>query len=113
MNLRSWAFWCVGAVVVGVLTVLAVVPSHANRPGDGLEVPDGRMVVQTTTVDRRQWVTVVDISTQSMAVYEVSLETGEIALKSVRRLQWDLQLTDFNTSGPLPSEVRSMFRERG
>jgi hypothetical protein len=40
-------------------------------------------------------------------VYQIEPQTGMITLKSVRRIAWDLQLTDFNTSNPLPQDIRN------
>lgn len=53
-----------------------------------------------------QQVVVVDTRQQSMAVYHVSGATGKIELKSVRKIQMDLAIEQFNASEPLPSEMR-------
>ena len=53
-----------------------------------------------------QQVVVVDTRQQSMAVYHVSGMTGKIELKSVRKIQMDLAIEQFNASEPLPSDMR-------
>jgi hypothetical protein len=56
-------------------------------------------------------VTVIDPATRAMSVYHVSLATGEVTLKSVRRIHWDLQMNEFNATHPLPGEIRSMIEQ--
>jgi len=58
-----------------------------------------------------QAVVVVDPSQQVMAVYHVDKTTGEIALRSVRNITWDLQMLEFNSGEPLPQEIRNMRSE--
>ena len=47
-----------------------------------------------------------------MGVYHIDLATGEVSLKSVRNIHWDLQMIEFNGTRPLPREVRSMLEQR-
>ena len=58
-----------------------------------------------------QAVVVVDPSQHVMAVYHVDKTTGEIALRSVRNLTWDLQMLEFNSGEPLPQDIRNMRGE--
>ncbi len=51
--------------------------------------------------------TIVDPRQRALSVYHIDLNTGKIALKSVRNIQWDLQVTSFNNEIPLPQEIRS------
>ena len=37
---------------------------------------------------------------------------GELALKSVRNIQWDLQMTEFNGVAPLPRDIRAMLETK-
>jgi hypothetical protein len=41
-----------------------------------------------------------------VAVYHLNRETGEIQLKSVRNIAWDLGMEYFNSGSPLPEEIR-------
>jgi hypothetical protein len=52
-------------------------------------------------------VTVIDPRQRVMSIYHVDRATGEIALRSVRNLTWDLQLIEFNSGKPLPQDIRS------
>lgn len=61
-----------------------------------------------TAPGERPLLAVLDPQTRALGVYQVDAATGEIALKCVRNIQWDLRLTEFNGVSPLPSEIRSM-----
>jgi len=46
-----------------------------------------------------------------LAVYHVDKATGEIALRSVRNITWDLQMVEFNSGKPLPQDIRNLRGE--
>jgi hypothetical protein len=50
--------------------------------------------------------TIIDPTQRRVAVYHVGRETGEIQLKSVRNIAWDLGMEYFNNGDPLPEEIR-------
>jgi len=56
-------------------------------------------------------VIVVDPGQRVLAVYHVDKTTGEIALRSVRNITWDLQMVEFNSGEPLPQDIRNMRGE--
>jgi hypothetical protein len=62
--------------------------------------------------DKALMLTVVDPKQQAISVYHIELPSGKIVLKSVRKIQWDLQITDFNTENPLPQEIRGKLEPR-
>ena len=53
--------------------------------------------------------TVIDPATKVLAVYHISRDTGEIKLKSVRKIEWDLRLEALNSNAPTPDEIRKGF----
>ncbi len=57
-------------------------------------------------------VTLIDVKSRVMCVYHVDRTTGQIELKSVRKVQWDLLVEDFNGVDPLPREIRALFEQR-
>jgi hypothetical protein len=65
------------------------------------------IVVPTALGEKGQMLTIVDPRQRALSVYHIDLVTGKIALKSVRNIQWDLQVTSFNNEIPLPLEIRS------
>jgi hypothetical protein len=83
----------------------APMPPHAAA---GTEL----IVVPMSLGDRGQMLTVVDPRQRVLSVYHIDAATGKIALKSVRKIEWDLQITDFNNDKPLPKEIQSSLEQR-
>jgi hypothetical protein len=52
-------------------------------------------------------VTVIDPKARVMSVYTIDPKSGEITLRSVRNITWDLQLIEFNATSPTPRELKS------
>jgi hypothetical protein len=61
--------------------------------------------------ENRQQLIIIDPRMRVVGVYHIDAATGEIALKSVRNFQWDLQLTEFNSVSPLPREIRPLLEQ--
>jgi len=57
-----------------------------------------------------QQIAIYDQPKQTMAVYHIDPSTGDIQLKSVRRLDADFALQEFNLSEPTPSTIRKNVR---
>ncbi|MCS7238379.1 MAG: hypothetical protein NZ899_08920 [Thermoguttaceae bacterium] len=95
-----------GGVVVGQRTPVGLAwqssPPIAGTSGAGLSA------VATTVEGRYQQVVVIDPVQRALAVYHVKLDSGQIELKSVRNIHWDLQLIEFNGQRPLPQEIQSV-----
>ena len=47
-----------------------------------------------------------------MSVYHVDRESGAVTLKSVRNVQWDLLMEEYNAVNPLPRDVRAVLNQR-
>ena len=62
--------------------------------------------------DAIQQLTVVDPKRKSVSVYHVELKTGKIELRSVRNIQWDLEIEEYNAARPLPHEIRLQLEQR-
>jgi hypothetical protein len=63
--------------------------------------------------DGKQQLTVIDSRLRAIAVYHVDPRTGAIALKSVRNMNWDLQMDEFNSGGnPSPKDIRALLEQR-
>jgi hypothetical protein len=67
------------------------------------------ITVATSAGDGRQQLTIVDPETRSLAVYHIDTASGEVSLKSVRNIQYDLRMIEFNGTSPLPGEIRSIL----
>jgi hypothetical protein len=106
------------AVVIGALLGAGlVIASMAGAPGVHAAPPQSavgsELITLTTAVgEHRQQLTVIDPKLRVMAVYQIDDTSGEIALKSVRNISWDLQMTEFNAASPLPREIRSLLEQR-
>jgi len=59
-----------------------------------------------------QLLTVIDPKMRAMSVYHVDQATGKIALRSVRNIHWDLQMTYLDNEGLLPQEIRALLEQR-
>jgi hypothetical protein len=59
-----------------------------------------------------QQVTLIDPKRRVMSVYHIDFASGEIALKSVRNVNWDLQMEEFNGISPSPREIRNLHERR-
>ncbi len=70
------------------------------------------IALATPASEGRQLLTIVDSKQKTVAVYHVDLATGEITLSSVRQIEWDLKLSEFNSDRPLPGEIRSLLEQR-
>ena len=70
------------------------------------------VVIPAIVGDKSQLLTVIDPRLRVMSVYHIDLATGVITLKSVRNIQWDLQMSYLNNEKPLPQEIRSLLEPR-
>ncbi len=59
-----------------------------------------------------QQLILVDARARVIGVYHVDRATGQVVLKSVRNVQGDLQMDEFNSGGPTPQEIRSLLPPR-
>lgn len=58
--------------------------------------------------DGRQQITVIDPRQRVMAVYTIDRANGAVQLRSVRNLQWDLTIEDYNSGSPAPRDIRAL-----
>jgi hypothetical protein len=97
-----------GAVAVGmILTMAAVAQQQFGLPAAQPAVANGSELSVVSMPDRGL-VVVVDQRQHSMCVYQID-QNCKIVLKSERRIEWDLQLMDFNATDPKPQTIRSML----
>jgi hypothetical protein len=109
-----------GALIGAGLAIVAVgaTPDSGDLFGQRSECqpavgPQSGLIALSTTVDNRyQQVTVVDPGLRAISVYHVELASGEIELRCVRDIRWDLQMEHYNGKGLLPPEIRSMLHSR-
>src|SRR4051812_16495354 len=102
-----------GLVALLLLTLFSGLRGEAlaQRPA----VPgaaDGLIAFTSPVSEKIQLLTVVDPHQHVVSVYHIDTHTGEIGLKSVRNIHWDLQMTEFNGVSPLPREIRALAEQR-
>jgi hypothetical protein len=86
----------------------------AERPAGSHQVgPSSELLAWPTPVgESGQLLTVVDPKRRVIAVYHIDLGTGKIALRGVRNIQFDLQMSYLNCEHPLPGEIQSLLQQR-
>ncbi|MGL4515028.1 MAG: hypothetical protein ACRCT8_18235 [Lacipirellulaceae bacterium] len=89
----------------GVIPAPAMIPPPAAMVAGGLEW----QILQNPNTPAAS-VVILDPVRRVLAVYHIDSASGQISLKSVRNLTWDLQLEGFNTKEPQPAEVRDTNR---
>ena len=101
-----------GLVIAGLLVLcFSTTGTFADPPAS--PVANGRLLAVPTDVNAQvQQITVIDSQTRVMSVYHVERATGEVTLKSVRNIHWDLQMDEFNGTSPLPREIRALLQKR-
>ena len=57
-------------------------------------------------------VVVIDSQRRVMSVYEITAASGAITLKSVRNVQWDLMIEEYNGAKPYPREIRTLLERQ-
>ncbi len=62
--------------------------------------------------EHRQQLTVLDPRLRVVSVYHLDRGTGEIGLRSVRNLNWDLQMMEYNNAKPRPTEIQRLVEQR-
>lgn len=112
------------AVLVVVFGVLADSPSAfsqaptqpAAQPALPQRLPlaaaGDLMAFSSETGSGPAQVTLIDVKSRVMCVYHVDRTTGQIELKSVRNVHWDLLMEEFNGVTPLPSEIRKILENQ-
>jgi hypothetical protein len=107
----------IGAVLVsaGAGVLFQQNPSLAQAPParTAQSVPSGELIALSLDLgEGRQQVTLIDPQARVMAVYHVERSSGQISLKSVRNVHWDLQMEEFNGTNPSPRDLRALLDQR-
>lgn len=108
-----------GALVGAGLVMAAVGATPDRSEGvqrlwpSGSANPEGPLIAVSTIVeDKYQQLTVIDPKARVISVYRVQLATGDVELRCVRNIRWDLQMDYYNGNGLLPPEIRSALELR-
>jgi hypothetical protein len=97
---------------VGALDWRNEVSAQRIEPFDQADSPSDLIVLQGQVTEQGQLLTVIDRKRRVLGVYHIQQNTGKIALRSVRNISWDLQLTYLDNEGLLPAEIQSLVESR-
>lgn len=105
--------WWAGALPRPEVYAQRPQPPLGTSPPGGRAASNGELIVLSSELsDGRQQLVLVDSRTRTLGVYHVDRGTGQIALKSVRNVQWDMMMDEFNGGSPAPQEIRSLLDSR-
>ena len=106
-------------MVIGILVGagLAMLASSAWTAPDVMLAPGHRsgsdmIAFSSQLADGRTQMTLIDTRQRVLSVYHIDPSKGEVALRSVRNISWDLRMTQFNGVSPLPQEIRSLLEQK-
>jgi hypothetical protein len=116
MRRTAWGVLIVAILVTAAAWVLfAYNASLAQAPPvrSGPISPSGELIALSHDLgEGRQQVTLIDPKARVMAVYQIERSSGQITLKSVRNVHWDLQMEEFNGNSPSPRDLRALLDGR-
>jgi hypothetical protein len=99
--------WSQGQIPAGSLMTGAVV----TIVGPSSAAASQTHLVSTATLSNgAQQVVLIDPAKLTMAVYHIEPGKGDIQLKSVRKIDADFALEEFNLGEPTPSTIRKNLR---
>ncbi len=108
----------VSGALVGLALLVAGIVGFADAQAPRGPVPDRMasspdlLALSHDSGDGRQQITVVDPRQRAMAVYHIDRASGAIQLKSVRNVQWDLLIEDYNSGTPAPRDIRALKEQQ-
>lgn len=116
MRVAAWGIGLGFGLLIVCAACLDRAPVYAKpqrSPVVDKAAPAGQLVaLSVEQADGRQQITLIDPRTRVMSVYHIDRASGEISLKSVRNVHWDLQMDEFNSDSPTPREIRSLLEQR-
>lgn len=73
---------------------------------------DDLIAITGAVTDGQQLILLVDPQRRTLGSYLVNARTGQISLRSVRNIRWDLELEEFNGMEPSPDKIQALLRSR-
>ena len=110
LDMKTVAIGILSTLGLWAATVAVAAPPTTPAPGKG--AGEASLIVMSAPLaDGGQQLTVVDPVQRVMCIYHIGAKNGEISLKSVRNITWDLRMTQFNGVNPQPEEIRSLVEQ--
>ena len=100
-----------GLLVATGLVLAAVAFCSKGNPVFAQQPPETNRLIALSVRGgpESDYVALIDPVQRVMGVYQIESTSGEIHLKSVRNVHWDLQMGEFNGNRPSPREIRDML----
>ena len=73
---------------------------------------DDLIAVSGAVVEGQQLIVLIDPRQRTLGSYHVDARSGQISLRSVRNIRWDLELEEFNGTEPSPEKIQALLRSR-
>lgn len=108
MKKVMWGTVVVTSIIVG-LAWCQHPRAFAEGEGGAWQRSGDLIALSAEGASGHQQIAIVNSRTQVLGIYHVAYDTGEITLKSVRNMEADLKMDEFNTANPLPREIRAML----
>jgi len=113
--MRQWMWIVVGLIGAGwgVFAGRTENPSvHANQAVPQISAATGLITHVQELEGRHTRVVVIDPQRSVMGVYDIGREDGEIQLRSIRNLNADLQMLEFNSASPSPADIQKSIQRQ-
>ncbi len=110
--MRQWICILVVALGLGLVASGWQTNSDAALAAQFSPTATTGLITHVQDVDKALRVIVIDPTLRVMGVYDVSRETGEIQPKSIRNLNADLQMLEFNSGAPSPAEIQKTLERK-
>jgi hypothetical protein len=110
MPKTAWSFIVLSAFLIGlVLASLQSSPVAGQRLNSSVDpVPhQAELIAISHPSQTGQQLTIIDPRLRVICVYQVDRSSGQISLKSVRNVHWDMMMDEFNGMSPSPKEIRA------
>jgi hypothetical protein len=112
MPKTAWSFMVLFAFIAGlVLAGLQSSPVAGQRVNPAVDSGprQGELIAISNSSPTGQQLLLVDPRLKVICVYQVDRSSGQITLKSVRNVHWDMMMDEFNGVSPSPRDIRAIL----
>jgi len=111
-----WLRWSLAAVLatvaVSLLVTLGLSVTAAHGQPTASEKKNSVFVVAGQISHETYGLYLVDYENKAIAVYKYVDRNRSLELRAVRTYRFDVQLDEYNTSKPLPRDVKKLIRQQ-
>lgn len=113
--MRQWTCLAVTALVLGLLLGGGTSEREAAWAAP---IPPGAisstgLITHVQELDSKLLrVVVIDPAQRVMGVYDIARDTGEIQPKSIRNINADLRMLEFNSGAPSPADIKNSLERQ-